>query len=150
VPLPKADDSTRLGFNRTVLLALCSAIGGLLFGFIWVNAFTRWTLLKSRFGWVLAAVGVLICVATTHRRLGPRSLFDLTRVTQSAIPAWKHPAIWSFALFIACAKFGSIDPLNRLTIAHGAKSAALEFVLFYAMMVVGYWALTPSRWEREA
>ena len=150
MPLPEADHSMPLGFNRTVLLALCSAIGGVLVGFIEVNAFTGWTLLTSRFGWVLAAVGALVCVAIGIRRTAPNAFLDLNKATLSTTPDWKHPGNWCFALGISFVNFGKIPNFGRLAIAHAAKWAIIDFVVFYTLTVLVHRVLTPSRWEREA
>jgi hypothetical protein len=150
VPLPKADDSVRLGFFRTLALALLSAIGGVLLGFIGVNAFAGWTRLTSRFGPVLLAVGALICIAITIRRLAPDTFLDLKKAAQSATPAWKHSRNWSFALGVSFMNFGKIPNFGRLAIAHAAKWAIIDFVVFYTLTVLVHRVLTPSRWEREA
>jgi hypothetical protein len=75
---------------------------------------------------------------------------DLSKVTQSAIPAWRHPAIWSTALFFASWDFGPTFHMRRGAIAPALRWIAAGFVILYVIMVVGYWAFTPSPWEDEA
>src|ERR1700690_1234710 len=140
MPTPETVHSSRLGSTRSLLLLLLSAISGVAIGFMAENLFKGWKLQTARFGCAFLAAGICFCAEYTCRRLIPGSQLDLSRVTQSPIPAWRHPAIWSFSLFLACSAIGTVLHVNRLAIAQALRWGAFEFVGLYAVMVVGYWA----------
>jgi hypothetical protein len=152
VPLPEAIDDRPLGFSHTLVVILLSVIAGIISGFIVESAFGGWGILKLRWGWVLFAAGICFCIWLAFRQisLGLGSRLNLGNVTRSTIPAWKHPAIWSFALCLASADFGRIPYLNWNLIVHAAKWGAFDFLGLYTIMVIAYWSLSPAKWEREA
>jgi hypothetical protein len=149
MPLPEAADGRSLGFNRSFAVILLSVIVGAAVGFIVQTAFVGLKLLELRLGWILFAVGICLSVRLALKPLlGPR--LDLNKITQSTIPVWKHPAIWSFALGLASTQFGRMPQLNWNAIRHAAGWAAIDFIGMYVTMVFTYWGLSPAKWERGA
>ena len=149
MPLPEAADGRSLGFNRSFAVILLSVILGAAVGFIVQTAFVGLKLLELRWGWILFAVGICLSVRLALKPLlGPR--LDLNKFTQSTIPVWKHPAIWSFALGLASTQFGRMPQLNWNAIRHAAGWAAIDFIGMYVIMVFTYRGLSPAKWERGA
>jgi hypothetical protein len=139
-----------LGFGRALAVLLVAIILGTAAGFVVRTGFGGWKLVELRWGWFLFALGVCFCVRFALKPLGLGPLLDLNKVTRSTIPAWKHPAIWSFALGVASGQFGAMSQLNWNAVRHAADWAAIDFLGMYATMVVIYWGLSPAKWEREA
>jgi hypothetical protein len=119
MPLPEAADSRSLGFNRSFAVILLSVILGAAVGFIVQTAFVGLKLLELRWGWILFAVGICLSVRLALKPLLGLRL-DLNKITQSTIPVWKHPAIWSLALGLASTQFGRMPQLNWNAIRHAA------------------------------
>ena len=150
MPLPEAAEAGPLGFNRTFAVILLSVILGAAAGFIVQTAFGGWKLLDLRWGWILFAVGICLSVRIALKPLSHGPRLDLNKVTRSTIPAWKHPAIWSFALGFASTQFGRMPQLNWNAIRHAAGWAAIDFIGMYVIMVFTYRGLSPAKWKREA
>ena len=148
MPLPKADNKP-LGFSRTLAVILLSVILGTAIGRIVDTAFGGWKLLELRWGWVLLSVSICFFIRLAFKRLATGSSLNLSRIGRSSIPAWTHPAIWSFALVFGSMQFGRISQLSWIAVGHAAGWATTDFIGMYGIMVVVYSGLSPAKWERE-
>jgi hypothetical protein len=139
-----------LGIGRALALLFLAIVVGTAAGFVVRTVFGGWKLVELRLGWFLFALGVCFCFRFALKPLGLAPLLDLTKVTRSTIPVWKHPAIWSFALGVAFVQFRPMLQLNWNAVRHAVGWAAIDFLGMYATMVVIYWGLSPAKWERDA
>ncbi|MGA8304495.1 MAG: hypothetical protein WB723_02385 [Candidatus Acidiferrales bacterium] len=147
--MPEAADNKPLGFSRTLAVILLSVILGTAVGFIVHTAFEGWKLLELRWGWVLLSVSMCFFIRLALKRLAPGSSLALNKIARSTIPAWAHPAIWSFALGLASMQFGRISQLSWIAVGHAAAWATIDFIGMYGIMVVTYSGLPPAKWKRE-
>ena len=149
MPLPKPADNKPLGFTRTLAVILLSVILGTAVGFIVNTAFEGWKLLELKWGWVLFSVSICFFIRLAFKLLATGSSLDLGRIGGSSIPAWTHPAIWSFALVVGSMQFGRVSQLSWIAVEHAAGWATIDFVGMYGIMVVVYAGLSPAKWKRE-
>jgi hypothetical protein len=134
---------------RIVIAIVLSIVTGTVVGFGLDRLLFNWKALNDNLGWFLILLPTCLIYRAFWKAFDPQKMSDLSAGSDSATQIWPRPAMWSWACFMAGAKFA-----NGLDDGRNLKSAGVRavtfFVICYAAIVAFSWCMSPGKWEREA
>ncbi|HSY59777.1 MAG TPA: hypothetical protein VK795_09460 [Terriglobales bacterium] len=141
--------SHRFGIVRFLATIILSIVTGFVIGFALDRVLLNWKALNDNLGWFLVLLPTYSIWVILWQRHGPEKRIDSGTSDGSETQIWRRPEMWSWALFMASAKFVNCLDDGR-NLRRTIVEAAIFFMICYGIIVAASWLTSPAKWEREA